>query len=381
MTLMVRDEADVIAAMLEHHLAQGVDLIIATDNGSVDGTREILAEYASHGVLELADHPTHDKNQRDIVTAMARRAAVDFGADWVLNADADEFFVPVDHSLSLREAFARISPTLGSFRASVVNLTGAPAKDGSGLRRLTWRDERTEEVLAAEAGLRSQPTANAIHVGAAKVTVKQGNHHVSIPSLGQPAPEVAIEVLHLPWRSFSQFDRKVRAAGLAYAGNPNISPSPRHHGLRDYRFAQAGILPDLYLLRHPDPAAYGSDSSLIFDDFLPRELEALLDAGTARCPELLSATLDDPTHPADYSDEDRALAKTVAAAALVIDHERTEALHQAVRENKAVRRALGRPDSLDVRVGSAVLAVPRAVARVAERLTGRTILTTRQERR
>src|SRR5206468_4992274 len=56
-TLMVRDEVDIIAAMIEHHLAQGADLIIATDNGSVDGTTDVLQRYADQGVLELHHDP------------------------------------------------------------------------------------------------------------------------------------------------------------------------------------------------------------------------------------------------------------------------------------------------------------------------------------
>ena len=48
-TLMVRDEVDIIAAFVEHHLAQGADLIIVTDNGSVDGTTEVLQRYADLG--------------------------------------------------------------------------------------------------------------------------------------------------------------------------------------------------------------------------------------------------------------------------------------------------------------------------------------------
>ena len=33
-TLMVRDEADVIPAWLDHHVAQGFDVFVITDNGS-----------------------------------------------------------------------------------------------------------------------------------------------------------------------------------------------------------------------------------------------------------------------------------------------------------------------------------------------------------
>src|SRR5215207_4020051 len=95
-TVMVRDEIDIIAAMIEHHLAQGSDLIIATDNGSVDGTTEVLQRYADLGVIELHHDPVHRKQHGAVVTRMARRARTEHAADWVINADADAFWVPVD---------------------------------------------------------------------------------------------------------------------------------------------------------------------------------------------------------------------------------------------------------------------------------------------
>ena len=88
MTLLVRDEEDIIAANLSYHLSRGVDHVIVTDNRSVDGTREILEEFA-----RLANHADRrrgdDFSQYRWVTRMARMAAR-MGADWVINNDADE---------------------------------------------------------------------------------------------------------------------------------------------------------------------------------------------------------------------------------------------------------------------------------------------------
>ena len=135
-TLMVRDEADIIAAFVEHHLAQGADLIIATDNGSVDGTTEVLQRYADLGVLELHHDPVFRKQQHAVVTGMARRAFTEHGADWVINADADEFWVPCDKRLTLRSALEAIPTSLETFTVPVTNLVGPPAMRGSGVDRL-----------------------------------------------------------------------------------------------------------------------------------------------------------------------------------------------------------------------------------------------------
>lgn len=288
MTVMVRDEVDIMAAMVEHHLAQGVDLIIATDNGSTDGTREILAQYAATGRVELHDYLTHDKNQTGVVSQMASRAFTEHGADWVLNADADEFFVPVDRSLTLRDAFAQIPQELGSFSIPVVNLTGAPAKNGTGLRRLVWRDVREESTLMETVALHAHPTAVVAHVGRAEVTVQQGNHGVDIASLGQPDPSLGIEVLHIPWRSYHQYRSKVENTGLSYEANPALRPSPRHHGMRDFRFLRAGLLEDLYIVRH---RLDGDAPGFIEDTWLVDRLSQLLDSGEAVCADQLATLL------------------------------------------------------------------------------------------
>ncbi|WP_238592224.1 glycosyltransferase family 2 protein [Leifsonia sp. ALI-44-B] len=249
MTLMVRDEADIIEAMIEHHLQQGVDIIIATDNGSVDGTTEILERYAAAGTVDLRHHPVHDKRQAEMVTQMARDAKTLHDADWVLNADADEFWVPNNRSLTLKEAFENIPTDLHSFTVPVIDMIGAPAAEGSGLDRLIYRDSRPVEELN-RVGLLAHSTHDAAHIGDPEVNVAQGNHYVSLASHGEPDPAYMIEVLHLPWRSWKQYEHKVRNAGSAYEVS-GLTPSPNHHGMRDYRRLLGGTLLSYYLVRHP----------------------------------------------------------------------------------------------------------------------------------
>lgn len=267
MTAMVRDEADLIGPMIEHHLAQGVEKLIITDNGSTDGTRDILQEFSDRGVVDLRDDPVHRKQQSPTVTRMARDAYTLYGAHWVLNADADEFWLPVDRRQTLGEVFAQMDTTLVSFQVPVVDMTGAPALRGSGLSRLRFRDLRPLEAIQ-EVGLHAHSTPDAVHVGDPHIEVVQGNHFVSLESQGSPPPALAIEVLHFPWRSWEQFSRKVENAGRAYEANPDLTPSPNHHGMRDWRRWKDGTLFDWYLARHPSSSAIEAglaDGSLVED--------------------------------------------------------------------------------------------------------------------
>src|SRR4029078_12960268 len=72
MTLLARDEADVIDAQVAFHLHAGVDFVVAVDNASGDGTTDILERYERSGVLRLIREPADDMRQDTWVTGMAR---------------------------------------------------------------------------------------------------------------------------------------------------------------------------------------------------------------------------------------------------------------------------------------------------------------------
>lgn len=352
MTIMVRDEADVLEAMLHHHAAQGVSVFIVTDNGSVDGTGEILRRFSQDHDVDLRHDPVHRKQQGQTVTRMARDAASIHGADWVINADADEFWTPVDRSITLGDAFAGISPSLQSFTVPVTDLVGHPAESGTGLSRLVWRDTRPTDEIAA-LGMHAHATADCAHIADPDILVHQGNHFVSLASQGSPPAELAIEVLHLPWRSWAQVEQKVMNAGRAYDANPELTPSANHHGMRDYRRLQLGYLKAVYVRRHPSDAelADGIDrgwftrDDLLAGGSLPSIADELIDDAEAESlRDLAVPLLALEQQNREIADEMRAAVKDGAAArdeadALRADRDRLAHELHAIRTRRVVRLA------------------------------------------
>ena len=87
----VKNEHDVIEAFVRHNSAL-VDHLIVLDNGSTDGTREILAALEAEGLpLEIRHGDSIGYRQSSWMTALMKEAARDPEAAWVLPIDADEF--------------------------------------------------------------------------------------------------------------------------------------------------------------------------------------------------------------------------------------------------------------------------------------------------
>jgi hypothetical protein len=202
MTLRARNEADILDAQLSFHLNAGVDFVVAIDNGSSDGTSEILQSYARDGYVDF----THDPNvyqEGEWVTQMARRAATEFGADWVINSDADEFWWP--RGGSLREVLVAVPMRYGSVRGMWRHFAPRPHGDDFFAERMTVRVCNP----GAEDNSAYSPRYKTVHRANPDVEVLPGNHRALGRGL-DPIPGwwYPIDVLHFPIRSLRHFTEK-----------------------------------------------------------------------------------------------------------------------------------------------------------------------------
>ncbi len=201
MTLLVRDEADIVDANIRYHLAQGVTFVIATDNRSVDGTARILRDHERAGHLRYLYEPQSTFAQSEWVTRMARLAATEHAADWVINNDADEFWWP--HSGDLRSTLASIPSDVGILEAPRSNFAPRPEHIGPWANRMVVRE------LASRNALGRPLPGKVCHRAHAAVVVAPGNHAAIVPGAERWQGQSPIQILHYPMRSRGQMMRKV----------------------------------------------------------------------------------------------------------------------------------------------------------------------------
>jgi hypothetical protein len=213
----VLDEADIIEAFVRH-TAAFVSHQIILDNGSCDGTVEILKHLRDEGLhLTLLQNHCRQFNEKKLNTVLYH-LAVQLGApDWVLFLDADEF---IDDGEAVRgggglAALLERQPAevlcvhvlLSHYQASIWDNLNEPIIPV----RLSWRQERRAVEKAMVRG----------NLAARNVDILPGNHGAEVD--GQPCPyriEPAVTLAHYaersPFQAIVKFIRgwsKVLAAG------------------------------------------------------------------------------------------------------------------------------------------------------------------------
>jgi glycosyl transferase family 2 len=249
MTLLVRDEEDIIAANIAYHLSRGVDHIIVTDNRSVDGTHAILEEFVRTGRVTLLDERGDNFSQFLWVTRMAR-AAAEMGADWVINSDADEMWWALQGDL--KTELETIPPECGSLIVPRSNVLPLRVLSGHAFERMVFREVESTNT-------RGQPQpGKAIHRATRDIEVQNGNHTVLSPSLGPSANALGMMIWHFPYRSYAQYEHKIANGGAAMARNMTLPKGIGIHWRDRYERLQAGTLRAWYdALPHADDSGLG----------------------------------------------------------------------------------------------------------------------------
>jgi hypothetical protein len=269
MTLLVRDEADIVDAQIAFHLDAGVDFVVATDNRSEDATTEILERHAREGHLHLIREPGDDLRQTEWVTRMAQLAATDFGADWVLNTDADEFWWP--RGGDFRALFSTIPERFGAIRGAWRNFVPRPDDDRFFAERMTAR--------LCTPSFHPHPLSThfkTAHRGVPDVRVGRGNHEAFGAGLVALRGWYPIEILHFPVRSLRHCMRKYVTQFVAL--ERNAEKGIPGHMAEAYEAYRAGRLEEFYapLVVSDDDLAHGVEQGdLAVDTRLRDRLRAL----------------------------------------------------------------------------------------------------------
>lgn len=244
MTLLVRDEQDIIQHNIEFHRSQGIDFFIVTDHLSNDGTSEILRQYEREGVVHYIREDDEKYDQGAWVTRMARLAYCDYKADWVINNDADEFWWPLEDDL--RSVLSRVPEGCNIMQAKMHNFVPTSESSGFFYERMIYREKIASNLLG-------RPLLSKVcHRGCPGVIVGRGSHKlegIELPSVF----EGAVEVLHFPLRTYDQFERKTVLGGQAYEKNRTLRKGVGivRRGL--YQLYKKGKLPEYYQLQSYPP--------------------------------------------------------------------------------------------------------------------------------
>lgn len=201
---MVKDEADIVEHTIRHMLTQ-VDRVLVADNGSSDGTRDILVrlmDEVGDRRLVVTDDAEPGYYQSAKMSALAHEAGRR-GADWVVPFDADECW---------RSPWGRVGDVLA----------GLPETESIALAALydhvpTDRDDPTEPNPFRRIRWHRLDRAPLWKVAVrptVRVTIEQGNHgaHYNVES----TPNPVLEVRHFPYRSAEQMVRKAVNGKAAY---------------------------------------------------------------------------------------------------------------------------------------------------------------------
>ncbi len=139
----ILNEDDIVEALVRHH-AGDIDHHLFLDNGSADRSVDILRALKEEGFkITLLQNKSSFFNESHYNSNLFQFSAREFGADWVLFLDADEFVDARGVPAGLRAHLESLGPEVNCLTIRSVQYFDMPTDDSSDLlvpRRLRKRE-------------------------------------------------------------------------------------------------------------------------------------------------------------------------------------------------------------------------------------------------
>lgn len=243
---MVKDEADVIGGVLRHLASEGVERIVVLDNGSTDGTTDLISETSRDLGCDLAW--VWDPEPGYYQSLKITRACEEYAqpGDWVIPFDADEIWHAGAEPLGT--FFREVNDfSVVHARVKVHYATDDDAEDETPFAKFVWR--HPEIASLPKCAVRWQHGT----------IVEQGAHGIRLARPGQTC-EGALTVRHYPYRTPEQFVQKVRNGIAALEAAPELPDAFCSHWREYARVLEADGEDGLRAIWdehfwYPDPAA------------------------------------------------------------------------------------------------------------------------------
>lgn len=220
--MLVRDEADIIEDTLRH-LAAHVDFIEVHDNGSTDGTQDILADLQAELPLTVYPDPDPAYWQSKKMSEWAKRLHSLGLYDWIVPCDADELWYGPDGK-RLGDWLDSIGREAQVARAALFNyFPPCEGFSGSPVKALQWRSAAPGALPKA---------AGRLH---RKIVIQPGNHGITYGPGSYAVKVDGATIRHYSWRTPEQYLRKIRNGIEAYA----LTDLPEGTGTHWRMFADA----------------------------------------------------------------------------------------------------------------------------------------------
>lgn len=248
MTLVVKNEEDILENNICFHLNNGVDFIYAIDNGSSDGTTDILEKYRKLGFLSYRIETSKEWKQDVWTSELSNKALNLYGATHVIHSDADEFWYTKSGNIKnvIKNADVMFVPVLNYIPPTIVNqnkmmferfkyvvtkTTPCPGEVGK---------RESHNLLFYEYPRKVLTKSKFVNIGRGNDTVLyKGRYKIENISCED------LVIHHFPIRSYSEFEKKVIRTGSGYE-KTKTDDSTGWHAKSWYKIYKDGNLHDEY---------------------------------------------------------------------------------------------------------------------------------------